>query len=91
MLSPYIDRNDLLNEYLDPIEFANKTLGVIHSFGYEGDADYAEMLKILTGLSLEELGTISGAELVYLFINGLSENKFVTLVSFFDSLSGYKQ
>lgn len=50
------------------------------------NVDFVDSLKILTGLSLEELGKIEGIEVAELFIRGLMLNNFITLISFFDEL-----
>ena len=80
ILSPHTPRT----QPDDPLDFMHQ---IVKSCKISGrNVDFVDSLKILTGLSLGELGKIEGMELIELFTDGLIENNFVTLIYFFDEI-----
>lgn len=48
--------------------------------------EYAEMLKLISGLSVSELSKIESVELISILVEGFRENRVITLLDFFTEL-----
>jgi hypothetical protein len=83
-MKPYV--NGVGEKDLSSIEFIQK---VIHQMNQEEPRDYCEVIAIMTEKSIKDVvDTMSTQERFLAFVNGLSENKIVSMVQMVEKV-GY--
>jgi len=77
MLKDFIPEYELTDSYLD---FTGK---IIHNINNsETPERFGESIILMTGISVKELSETKSVDVIRLFIDGLSENKFLSLLDF---------
>jgi hypothetical protein len=84
IMKPYVTGID--EKDLNSLDFVQ---GVIHQMNQINPKDYCESVSIMTGKNLQEIvDTMSTRERFMAFVNGLSENKIISLVQMVEKV-GY--
>jgi hypothetical protein len=84
VMKPYV--NGVVEENLNSLDFVQ---GIIHQMNQQNPRDYCEAVAIMTGKNISSVvDTMSTQERFLAFVEGLAENKIVSLVKMVEKV-GY--
>ena len=84
VMKPYV--NEVVEENLNSLDFIQ---GIIHQMNQQNPRDYCEVVSIMTNKPIKDVvDTMSTQERFLAFVEGLAENKIVSLVKMVEKV-GY--
>lgn len=85
ILKPHVPKD---TRNISSLEYIKK---IIYSIEEENPKDYVDAIQIMYNISLDDLKTKDADEILDMFIEGLSQNKFLSLCDFIGSFGHGKR